>query len=308
MASSATNGRGLWSTQSIPWFSSAALAASTTRHGISNLQYLHETSPSAMSCYICTAAHSRLSFHCTTCARNRLYPLRLDYCQVLLENDTLSREIETAVSAVYDDSGGSSRATKLGLEDASHGCSPHWVLQNISNQRAASLHRREVIRERTLALKEKVHAKKTDITKRKETLARRRSDAASAQYQLDEREAAILTGIQNTARRTEHLWHSLHSRTAEARIFLCREAANIHGLGQRVSKKHDSRPTYILGGIPVVDLRDMNGTLHLLGPKLLQMIGLIHRRCYPGADLHIAVKHCSSGRPYLALSLASTPC
>jgi hypothetical protein len=90
-------------------------------------------------------------------------------------------------------------------------------------------------------------------------LSRRRSDVESAQYQLEEREAVTLTGIQNTSKRTEHLWHSLHSKTAEARIFLCREAAHLYGLRQKTSRRNDARVSYMLGGISMVDLRDMNG-------------------------------------------------
>ncbi|KAJ6145220.1 hypothetical protein N7470_009115 [Penicillium chermesinum] len=210
-----------------------------------------------MSCHICNIAHSRPSLLCPTCARNRLYQLRLDYGQVLLDKEARGREIEAAVSLTSDNARASD-ATKLGSEEVGSESSQRWAFQIITNQRTASSHRREDIRQNIKALKEAIDAKKNDITQRKEILARRRSDATSAQYQLQERDSTLLTSIQNTTKRTEHLWHSLHSRTAESRIFLCREAAHLHGLRQRVTK-NDSRPAYLLGGIPIVDLRDMNG-------------------------------------------------
>lgn len=213
-----------------------------------------------MSCHICTTAHPRPSFFCPTCARSRLYQLRLDHGRILLEKDSLAREIEVTVSVSSEDSGLFTAARRLRSNDVDPQSTRSWANQVVSKQQADTSRRREAIRQSILALKKNIHAKKRDIAERKETLARRRSDAASAQYQLEERETALLTGVQNTCRRTEHLWHSLHSKTAEARIFLCREAAYLHGLRQKANKKNQSRPAYVLGGIPIVDLRDMNGT------------------------------------------------
>lgn len=111
--------------------------------------------------------------------------------------------------------------------------------------------------------------KRADLAERRATLARRRADAESAQYQLGERETATLTGIKNATKRAEHIWHSLHSKTAEARIFLCREAAHLYGLRQKTARKGDPRQLYVLGGMPIVDLRDMNGISFFNGLRIV---------------------------------------
>ncbi|KAF9239369.1 hypothetical protein DTO013E5_8987 [Penicillium roqueforti] len=210
-----------------------------------------------MSCSICSRApQSRLSFHCPTCARNQLYQLRIDSTQVLLEKEVLGKQIETAVTcgSSWDEPSPHGQD----LLDTDKACSPRWVLQMISTRHAVSLAKRQLVSHQLEALKLEVEAKKAEIAKQKEALARRRSDAESANFQLEERETGILAGVQNTSKRVEHVWHSLHSKTAESRIYLCREVANLYGL-RKATKKGQGRETYVLGCGLIVDLRDMNG-------------------------------------------------
>lgn len=208
-----------------------------------------------MSCLICNSAHSRQPFLCPTCARNHLYQLRLENTQVLLERESLGRQIEIAVS--HEASRNSQKRASEG-RSTDDKCSPCWALQTISSRQAASSSRREDLSRQIEKLKEDIKTKRADISERGASLSRRRSDTESALYQLGEREATILMGVQNTTKRTEHLWHTLHSKTAEARIFLCREAAHLYGLRQKTSRKGDGRHSYVLGGIAIVDLKDMN--------------------------------------------------
>lgn len=210
-----------------------------------------------MSCPICVSGHSGLSFLCSTCSRSRLYQLRLETSQTLLDKEVLSRQIETIITS------GQTQNEDLAAEErssgADHNGSRRWALQTISSQLASSTSRKEALIRDIEALKADIKTRKTDISARKASLSRRRSDAESALYSIEEREASVLTSTQNTTKRTEHLWHSLHTRTAEARIFLCREAAHLYGLRQRTTRKGDARSSYVLGGIQVVDLREMNG-------------------------------------------------
>ncbi|KAJ5577796.1 uncharacterized protein N7459_006760 [Penicillium hispanicum] len=188
-----------------------------------------------MSCHICTFADSRLPILCPTCARNRLYQLRLETTQIILEREALGRQIERIVS--HDNSQSQKPVCEARHVDTEHEYSRQRALQTVSSQQTTSLHRNNNIAQRINYLKAEIKAQKAVISGHRDVLVRRRSDAESAKYQRGEREAAILTGIQNTTKKTEHLWHSLHSKTAEARIFLCREAANLYGLRQKSAKK-----------------------------------------------------------------------
>lgn len=213
-----------------------------------------------MSCSICSRVpHSRLSFHCPTCARNQLYQQRINNAQVLLEKEALEKQIEAAIE--YHSS--SDKASLHGQEllDTEKGCSPRWALRTINSQLAETLVTRESLSGQLRILKFEVESKRAEVAKRKDDLARRHSDAESATYQLAERETGILAGVQNTSKRVEHVWHSLHSKTAESRIYLCREVANLYGL-RKATKKGQVRETYMLGCGYIVDLRDLNGKFH----------------------------------------------
>ncbi|KAJ6109748.1 UV radiation resistance protein/autophagy-related protein 14 [Penicillium sp. IBT 16267x] len=164
-----------------------------------------------MSCHICTSAHSRLPVLCPTCARNRLYQLRLEHTQVLLEKQSLGNQIEIATT--HGHSLNQLPKTEPGSLETDYDSSCRWALQSILSQQAGSVFREDAVVQQINILKEEIRTKRADILARKARLARRRSDAESAQYQLGEREAAILTGLQNTTKRTEHLWHTLHSST-----------------------------------------------------------------------------------------------
>lgn len=217
-----------------------------------------------MHCHICfRPLNSRLPFCCPTCARSQLYQLRIENARVLLEKGSIGQQIEDAI-ARGDSREGATEPDKVPprLED---GASRRWALQVATSRQAESAARARSLNDRVKSLRAEIKNKQTDISQRKAILSRRRSDAESAKYQLTEREDAILAGIQNNAKRTDHLWHSLHSKTAEARIFLCREAANLYGLGRKVMDKDGSpKEIYVIGGVPIVDLREMNSRLPLV--------------------------------------------
>ncbi|PYI06274.1 hypothetical protein BO78DRAFT_397459 [Aspergillus sclerotiicarbonarius CBS 121057] len=213
-----------------------------------------------MSCHICfRAPASRIRLLCPACARNQLYQLRIENARILLEKQSIAEQIETNVTLGTTQTEQSSEHDEntVACED---GFSTNWTLQIIAKEEAESSTRMRAVSDQIENLISEINDKRLDISKRRLALARQNSDSESAQYQLCEREAAMLAGIQNNTKRTDHLWHSLHSKTAEARIFLCREAANLYGL-QRKTKNKDGvlQETYTIGGVDIIDLRDMNG-------------------------------------------------
>ncbi|KAL3494204.1 UV radiation resistance protein and autophagy-related subunit 14-domain-containing protein [Aspergillus germanicus] len=217
-----------------------------------------------MSCDICARAHtSRLRLSCSTCARNSLYQLRLESASVLLEKENLGQQIEDAVA--YK-SNAEKLPTELGKHDAvsENGSSKLWTLQSIGNMQAQSAGRTKMLATQIQSLRSEIQNRNVDISRRRLELARRRSDSESAKYQLAERETGALTSIQNNHKRTDHLWNSLHTKTAEARIFLCREVASLYGLRQKVRKRDNGlKESYMIGGVNIFDLRDLNGKLFL---------------------------------------------
>ena len=211
-----------------------------------------------MSCHICSRQPgSRLPFNCSTCARNHLYQLRLETAKILLERDSLGQQIHSPTSSTDAKDEEAAREQVVGGRGQKH--SSRWAVQAANTREAQSSARTKAVLDHVEILKQEIKQGKEEISKRKAALAQRRSDAESANYQLSERRNTTLTTVQNTTKRTEHLWNSLHNKTAESRIFLCREAANLYGLRQKVRRKDGkARDTYTIGGVGIIDLRDMN--------------------------------------------------
>ncbi|KAL4986959.1 UV radiation resistance protein and autophagy-related subunit 14-domain-containing protein [Aspergillus falconensis] len=209
-----------------------------------------------MSCDICTRTQAPAL--CPTCARNRLYQLRIDSTSVVLEREYLCQQIEAAVNSdsEHEKQLSGPKNHKAELERGRPGS---WTLQSIKNEQSRSAARIEIIANHIRSLQSRVKSKRLDISQRKIKLARQRSDSESAIYQLSERGSAMLSGIQNNIKRTDHFWHTNHTKTAEARIFLCREVASLYGLRQKVRKRDSIKETYTIGGVGILDLRELNG-------------------------------------------------
>ncbi|KAK2810266.1 hypothetical protein FQN49_008546 [Arthroderma sp. PD_2] len=68
-----------------------------------------------------------------------------------------------------------------------------------------------------------------------------------------------LATVQSSIKATDKQWNNLHGKAVESRVFLCREAATLFGLRQRTRRrKGDLTNSFSIGGINIVDLRQMN--------------------------------------------------
>ncbi|PGH33641.1 hypothetical protein GX50_03551 [[Emmonsia] crescens] len=217
-----------------------------------------------MNCHVCDRGpNSRLQLLCSTCTRNQLYPLRFDYVKILLEKEAIGKEIEAAVVSrnTYD-----TESVEDGRPDdlKSKQHSSRWAIQAAKSRASQSTARTSVILDRIATLREEIKEGREDIAHRKALLKQRRSDIESATYQVTERRASMLATVQNNIKRTEHLWNSLHNKTAQSRVFLCHEAANLYRLRQRTRRKNGELvAVYTIGGVSIVDLRDLNGASHI---------------------------------------------
>ncbi|KAL4912184.1 UV radiation resistance protein and autophagy-related subunit 14-domain-containing protein [Aspergillus aurantiobrunneus] len=193
-----------------------------------------------MSCDICTRVQMT-TFLCPTCARNRLYQLRADNAKVLLERELLGQQIETAVNSNRNQENHPSEFEKHNVTIQRPRL---WAFQNISNAQAQSSARTKILAGQIESLQSQIKDKIFEISQRK-------------------RETGLLSSIRNNIKRTDHLWHSSHVKTAEARIFLCREAASLYSLRQKVSKRDDGlKERYTIGDVSILDLREMNGNIN----------------------------------------------
>ncbi|KAI9866644.1 MAG: hypothetical protein M1813_001196 [Trichoglossum hirsutum] len=214
-----------------------------------------------MQCDICARKHtSKLPFYCATCGRNALYELRLENARTLVDKEALGRQVEAFLPP-----NSSKDVGKPGAGTAAQ--RPSRISSRLDVEQATarteeSLERIQVIQNQADVLQKDIEQGRAQIAKLKASLAQRRSDYGSAAHNLPARRAATLESVEKGIKRIDHRWNTLHTRTAEARVFLCREAADLYGLKQRRRKKGGTvREDYMICGVGIVDLRDLNSML-----------------------------------------------
>ncbi|KAK2741032.1 hypothetical protein FQN57_005768 [Myotisia sp. PD_48] len=217
-----------------------------------------------MSCHVCSRPpNSRLSFYCPTCARNQVYQLRYDYASVLLEKNSVGDRIEKSIAKNLRDT--ADIITQDGVVANQHTGTESKLdptrlsIQTLRTGASQSTGRAQEISSHIATLEREIQEAKEKISQRRVALARRRSDAESANYELSNRRASALGIVQNNIKNTDKLWNGLHHKTVESRMFLCREAANLFGLRQRTRRRNrELANSFSIGGVNIVDLRDMN--------------------------------------------------
>lgn len=205
-----------------------------------------------MQCDICLrSSSSRLPFHCASCARDVIYEQRILLAQTLLDSEAAGKAVESSI-AVGPTSGPIKASAKF-MEP-----SPAWAFEQAIAEESASVKRTESIMSHVDALRKETEIARSDIARRKAGNVKRWSDLKSTTLAA-QREAEALESVKKGVERMERRWDMLHTRTMESRVFLCREAAQLYGLQQRIRKKAGSvRDIYMIGGVPIPDLRDLN--------------------------------------------------
>lgn len=213
-----------------------------------------------MRCEICfRPASDRLPFHCTLCAREALYELRIQLAQTLLQNETAATDVESHLGEKRLIAG----KAIVPVTNKSHEDSGTWALDRARAEQSSSKEKTQDILNHVDALRHATATVKVEIVKRKAQLLQRKADLKTATDELARREVVALAPAENGVSRMKHRWDAMHHRTVESRVFLCREAAHLYGLQQRQAKRV-GRDLYLIGGIPIADLRDLNSTRSLL--------------------------------------------
>lgn len=208
-----------------------------------------------MPCEICCRSpSSRLPFNCTLCARDALYQPRIQLAQTLLHIESLEKEVETNV---VDTSRKGKARSSPGIRHVDMNST--WTVHRVASEQLISETKTQSLVSHVEALREETQNIKSEIAARKSRLLRRRSEFTSAKQELSRSQASAVEPMNKSIKRTEHRWDVMHNKTAESRLFLCREVALLYGLQQRKRKKGGlGRDVYLIGGVPIADLRDLN--------------------------------------------------
>lgn len=208
-----------------------------------------------MPCEICCRSpSSRLPFNCTLCARDALYQPRIQLAQTLLHIESLEKEVE---KNVVDTSRKGKARSSPGIRHVDMNST--WTVHRVASEQLISETKTQSLVSHVEALREETQNIKSEIAARKSRLLRRRSEFTSAKQELSRSQASAVEPMNKSIKRTEHRWDVMHNKTAESRLFLCREVALLYGLQQRKRKKGGlGRDVYLIGGVPIADLRDLN--------------------------------------------------
>lgn len=218
-----------------------------------------------MGCHVCSQPpSSRLEFYCPTCARNQLYGLRYNHARVLLDKDAAGVQIEASIARnarenaeILSSDGDIPRLSKDvgGVEPEPS----RLLMQTKRTAISQSTSRTEDIRSHISTLEKEIADGKKEIARRRAALAQRRSDAESANYEVASRRARALATVQKSIKGKEKQWNGIHEKAVESRVYLSREVASLFGFRQRTRrKKGDLMNQFSIGGVNIVDLRQMN--------------------------------------------------
>ncbi|KAI4163784.1 MAG: hypothetical protein LQ342_002557 [Letrouitia transgressa] len=209
-----------------------------------------------MLCNICNRpANHRLPFNCTLCAREALYDTRVHLAHILLQREVREHNVDRHLGEPQQGATGQIGSVSLGAKKVN----PLWITETAGVERTASSERTQVIHSQAEALLETLKSIKIEIAKKKSQLSRRRSELAAAKQDLSRRKAIDYSTVEKAIGRTQQRWNVMHTRTADSRIFLSREAAKLYGLHQRKQTKDGLiAESYHVGIFPIHDLRDLH--------------------------------------------------
>ena len=118
-----------------------------------------------------------------------------------------------------------------------------------------------------------IHSISRHIDELQSSIAAARSTFSQLRFSLDRRRSSLsslksspspgpsVPSLQKSINARQHDAALQHATISASRIFLCREAASLYGLRQRRRRRGGStREDYSIGGIGIVDLRDLNST------------------------------------------------
>ena len=209
-----------------------------------------------MQCSVCLRNHKpKLPFYCPGCARNAVYELRLEQAKGLLAREASQKDAVETVS----------HGPESARSDKDAASSPEvnsWDIYRVTEEKEAAGCRIHEIETRADVLRKEIQSARSDLSKLKSALDRRRADFASATHNLVGRRKSTVESVDKNIKRVSYRADQQHQRTAESRIYLCREAAKLCGLQQRRRRRGDgTREDYFIGGVGIVDLKDLGRKL-----------------------------------------------
>ncbi|KAG8527098.1 uncharacterized protein KY384_008527 [Bacidia gigantensis] len=216
---------------------------------LTNFYRLMTVGKESMHCEIChRPATSGLPFNCELCAQLAVYKPRVALAESLLKNEGLEKDVEKQTT---DPQHGEKTSSEL---------SPEWKIEQVEAETDRSYTTREDIMAEVKALRGEIQHMKLNIAKRKALLVRRRKDQASARQELKGGQIKGKPALEEDIAQISQDWELLNQRIMKERSVRCFKMAELFALQRHKQQKSSrSRDIYMIGYIPIPDLRELNG-------------------------------------------------
>ncbi|KAK3330168.1 UV radiation resistance protein and autophagy-related subunit 14-domain-containing protein [Apodospora peruviana] len=208
-----------------------------------------------MNCSVCHRPHSakKLPFLCAVDARNRLYEGRLEFAGALIRNEEIERQVNASLSCQEK---GEELASRQNPAARAEPFAPRVRMDWLKSEEADTTHRTSRIIAQADRLKAEIDAARKEVGKKKDAIARRKSDLATVSVGSSARRSRQLDEAERSIQRLRYKWNRSADTMAATRSFLCEEAARLYGLRQ--IKKGSTR-RYEIGGVEIAELHAMDG-------------------------------------------------
>ncbi|KAG9230173.1 UV radiation resistance protein and autophagy-related subunit 14-domain-containing protein [Amylocarpus encephaloides] len=201
-----------------------------------------------MQCDICfQTGGSQRPFLCAIDARNQLYLARIQNAQILLENETLGRQISALISE--------SKADVKGNKESHDTSGGRQTITAALGEKDEAADRTQQIIARADKLRVEVEQMRAEVARRKASISRRKSEMASVSNGIDSRRAKKVNELDKSIKMVKYKWVGLHTTFAASRVYLCGEAAKLARLRRQTINGQEQ---YQIGGVGIIDLRALN--------------------------------------------------
>lgn len=216
-----------------------------------------------MECSICDKAFDgnikRRKPTCCACAQALSYAPRIQHAHGLLDREKQHTHAEAILRS------GNDGVIAALPEDADWEAISAGVkkvgLHKIKEERETVEGRIDEITEKSRELRQQIESYREYFKEQREWHVQRRQALNDARSELDKQRRRVLEPVQSSSHKAAQRLEKVRSRTIDARSLLCREAAVLSGL--RRQRRADGKSQYWLGGVPLPDLRDLNGGVRM---------------------------------------------
>ncbi|KAL8871999.1 MAG: hypothetical protein Q9174_002294 [Haloplaca sp. 1 TL-2023] len=209
-----------------------------------------------MQCHICQRSPgTHRPFNCLLCARDAVYGSRLRLAQVQLAREAAATEVEKKLKTARATTSPEPSKVYPLVKYSQHS---NIAIDPCTAQKTALEQHFAQISEASEHVRTEIARLEHDIVTRRAGNMKRRKDLAMARSELGRRIISDRESAEKTLARIQRRWNTIHTRTIDSQLLLCREAASLFGLHDASQQSPPAIKTCAIGGLPIFSLKELN--------------------------------------------------